>query len=207
MSFIIRRIGWPFTNGRMTYTKVVRFKCRCISATSSDLSPNDRTIAVARKTKQWSMCWHCGLGWCLDMIAVKRRYHLLYWNKHKARARHARPRKRISIVRKKFKTRRSIGEKRNCRVEADGENYKEGVSRYPNLLLWFAAIQQLTKMIKVPLRKQKIDWGFVKKKFQPSILDLRNNGGRFIKKQIHWLGLFIQSGLPTVQIATKADGS
>jgi len=184
------------------YTKVVRLVPGGPAATQSDLSPNDRIIAVGQEGKPMIDVVGMRLDDVVDMIRGERDTTvILEVTPSKGDTQTS---KRISIVRKKVKLEDQSAKKEIVEIERDGEKYKVGVITLPTFYSDFAAIQAGDKNYKTSTRdtKQLID-ELREEGISALILDLRNNGGGSLQEANALTGLFIPSG-PTVQIRDQS---
>ncbi|QUX92441.1 tail-specific protease [Marinomonas sp. A3A] len=184
------------------YTKVVRLVPGGPAATQSDLSPNDRIIAVGQEGKPMVDVVGMRLDDVVDMIRGERDTKvILEVTPSKGDTQTS---KRISIVRKKVKLEDQSAKKEIVEVERDGEKYKVGVITLPTFYSDFAAIQAGDKNYKSSTRDTKeLIEELRKEDISALILDLRNNGGGSLQEANALAGLFIPSG-PTVQIRDQS---
>ena len=184
------------------YTKVVRLVPGGPAATQSDLSPNDRIIAVGQEDKPMIDVVGMRLDDVVDMIRGERDTTvILEITPSKGDTQTS---KRISIVRKKVKLEDQSAKKEIVEVERDGETYKVGVISLPTFYSDFAAIQAGDKDYKSSTRDtKKLIEELREEKISALILDLRNNGGGSLQEANSLTGLFIPSG-PTVQIRDQS---
>ncbi|NVK73927.1 carboxy terminal-processing peptidase [Marinomonas sp. CT5] len=184
------------------YTKVVRLIPGGPAATQSDLSPNDRIIAVGQEGKPMIDVVGMRLDDVVDMIRGERDTTVkleIAPSKGDTQAS-----KTISIVRKKVKLEDQSAKKEIVEIERDGEKYKVGVITLPTFYSDFAAIQAGEKNYKSSTRDtKKLIEELRKEDISALILDLRNNGGGSLQEANALAGLFIPSG-PTVQIRDQS---
>lgn len=184
------------------YTKVVRLIPGGPAATQSDLSPNDRIIAVGQEGEPMVDVVGMRLDDVVDMIRGERDTTVvLEITSSKGDTQTS---KRISIVRKKVKLEDQSAKKEVVDIERDGETYKVGVITLPTFYSDFSAIIAGDKDYKSSTRdtKKLID-ELRKENIIALILDLRNNGGGSLQEANALTGLFIPSG-PTVQIRDQS---
>ncbi|TYL48233.1 carboxy terminal-processing peptidase [Marinomonas sp. IMCC 4694] len=184
------------------YTKVVRLIPGGPAATQSDLSPNDRIIAVGQEGAPMVDVVGMRLDDVVDMIRGESDTTVvLEITSSKGDTQTS---KRISIVRKKVKLEDQSAKKEVVDIERDGKTYKVGVITLPTFYSDFAAIQAGDKDYKSSTRDTKtlID-ELRKENITALILDLRNNGGGSLQEANALTGLFIPAG-PTVQIRDQS---
>ncbi|ETI62428.1 carboxy terminal-processing peptidase [Marinomonas profundimaris] len=184
------------------YTKVVRLVPGGPAATQSELSPNDRIIAVGQEGEPMVDVVGMRLDDVVDMIRGERDTTvILEITPSKGDTQTS---KRISIVRKKVKLEDQSAKKEIVEVERDGETYKVGVISLPTFYSDFAAIQAGDKDYKSSTRDtKKLIEELRDEDISALILDLRNNGGGSLQEANALAGLFIPSG-PTVQIRDQS---
>lgn len=184
------------------YTKVVRLVPGGPAATQSELSPNDRIIAVGQEGEPMVDVVGMRLDDVVDMIRGERDTTvILEVTPSKGDTQTS---KRISIVRKKVKLEDQSAKKEIVEVERDGETYKVGVISLPTFYSDFAAIQAGDKDYKSSTRDtKKLIEELRNEDISALILDLRNNGGGSLQEANALAGLFIPSG-PTVQIRDQS---
>ncbi|MGO2353352.1 MAG: carboxy terminal-processing peptidase [Marinomonas foliarum] len=184
------------------YTKVVRLVPGGPAASQSDLSPNDRIIAVGQEGKPMIDVVGMRLDDVVDMIRGERDTKVtLEVTPSKGNTQTS---KKISIVRKKVKLEDQSAKKEVVEVERDGEKYKVGVITLPTFYSDFAAIQAGDQNYKSSTRDtKKLIEELRKEDISALILDLRNNGGGSLQEANALAGLFIPSG-PTVQIRDQS---
>jgi len=184
------------------YTKVVRLVPGGPAATQSELSPNDRIIAVGQEGEPMVDVVGMRLDDVVDMIRGERDTTvILEITPSKGNTQTS---KKISIVRKKVKLEDQSAKKEIVEIERDGETYKVGVITLPTFYSDFEAIQAGDKDYKSSTRDtKKLIEELSEENIVALILDLRNNGGGSLQEANALTGLFIPSG-PTVQIRDQS---
>ncbi|MEP0073537.1 MAG: carboxy terminal-processing peptidase [Marinomonas sp.] len=184
------------------YTKVVRLVPGGPAATQSELSPNDRIVAVGQEGEPMIDVVGMRLDDVVDMIRGERDTTvILEVTPSKGDTQNS---KLISIVRKKVKLEDQSAQKEIVEVERDGETYKVGVISLPTFYSDFEAIQAGDKDYKSSTRDtKKLIEELRKEDIVALILDLRNNGGGSLQEANSLAGLFIPSG-PVVQIRDQS---
>ncbi|MCV2402381.1 carboxy terminal-processing peptidase [Marinomonas sp. C2222] len=184
------------------YTKVVRLVPGGPAATQSDLSPNERIVAVGQEGEAMIDVVGMRLDDVVDMIRGERDTKVtLEVTSSKGDAQSSRL---IEIVRKKVKLEDQSAQKEIVEIERDGEAYKVGVISLPTFYSDFAAIQAGEKDYKSSTKDtKKLIEELREEGITALILDLRNNGGGSLQEANSLTGLFIPSG-PTVQIRDQA---
>lgn len=184
------------------YTKVVRLVPGGPAATQSELSPNDRIIAVGQEGEPMIDVVGMRLDDVVDMIRGERDTTVtLEITPSKGDTQTS---KKINIVRKKVKLEDQSAKKEIVEVERDGKTYKVGIISLPTFYSDFAAIQAGEKNYKSSTRDtKKLIEELKKENIVALILDLRNNGGGSLQEANALAGLFIPSG-PTVQIRDQS---
>jgi carboxyl-terminal processing protease len=180
------------------YTKVVRLVPGGPAAKQSELSPNDRIVAVGQEGEPMIDVVGMRLDDVVDMIRGERDTTVvLEVTPSKGDTQTS---KLISIVREKVKLEDQSAKKEIVEVERDGETYKVGVISLPTFYSDFEAIQAGDKDYKSSTRDtKKLIEELRKEDISALILDLRNNGGGSLQEANSLAGLFIPSG-PVVQI-------
>lgn len=180
------------------YTKVVRLVPGGPAATQSELSPNDRIIAVGQKGEPMIDVVGMRLDDVVDMIRGERDTTvILETTPSKGDTQTS---KLIEIVRKKVKLEDQSAQKEIVEIERDGQTYKVGVITLPTFYSDFAAIQAGEEDYKSSTRDtKKLIEELQEEDVSALILDLRNNGGGSLQEANSLTGLFIPSG-PVVQI-------
>ncbi|MBD5770170.1 carboxy terminal-processing peptidase [Marinomonas colpomeniae] len=180
------------------YTKVVRLVPGGPAAKQSELSPNDRIIAVGQEGEPMIDVVGMRLDDVVDMIRGERDTTvILETTPSKGDTQTS---KLIKIVREKVKLEDQSAQKEIVEIERDGNTYKVGVITLPTFYSDFAAIQAGEKDYKSSTRDTKrLIEELQKEDVSALILDLRNNGGGSLQEANSLTGLFIPSG-PVVQI-------
>jgi carboxyl-terminal processing protease len=180
------------------YTKVVRLVPGGPAAKQSELSPNDRIIAVGQEGEPMIDVVGMRLDDVVDMIRGERNTTvILETTPSKGDTQTS---KLIKIVREKVKLEDQSAQKEIVEIERDGNTYKVGVITLPTFYSDFAAIQAGEKDYKSSTRDTKrLIEELQEEDVSALILDLRNNGGGSLQEANSLTGLFIPSG-PVVQI-------